>query len=69
LRRFPGAAPLRQDLEALVAQHAGEARIQGLPGAAALLATPAAAQGGGGGAALGALQNWAPAPLLQVRFW
>lgn len=42
---------------------AREPRIQELPAAAALLATTDAAKSGG---ALDALQDWAPAPLLQV---
>lgn len=68
LLRFPAAAPLRKELAALVAEHSHMAAIQSLPAAAPLLAS---AHGGGaksGSAGLAALQNWAPAPLLQVFF-
>ncbi len=47
-----------------MAANAAQARLQELPDAAALLATPAAAKSGDG--ALSNLNDWAPAPLLQV---
>jgi hypothetical protein len=52
-------------VEALVARHAGEAAVQALPGAAALLASTSAAKTGDG--RLTNLKNWATAPLLQVH--
>lgn len=61
--RFPAAAPVRSELEQLVASNAANPAVHAVPEAVTLLATPSAAAAGA--PQLAQLASWAPAPLLQ----
>ena len=63
-RRFPGAPPIREELQRLVVSDAGDPAVQGLPEAAPLLATPSAAKANA--PQLQHLATWAPLPLLEA---
>lgn len=67
--RLPSSAALNAELERLVADHAGDAGLQRVPGAAEVLSRVAAVKSGRGPTVTpptDALALWAPAPLLQA---